>query len=383
MHSSMTPAQKRALNYATAGAIVVGLVFLRNYLMLTATACIIAYLFHPLYVRLKKHMSTNSAATITMLCSLLLVVIPLILVTVLAAKQLASIGTGVSESIRSTDLSKLGQDTLDSVNELLARIPFINAHVSEASIADSAKSIAQTVGNTLLGYLTGFVSSFISLFTTVIVFIFIQFSLIKHGNQVLAIIRELNPLGREATDHYLEKMGAMVRGTVQGQFIIALVQGFLASATIALVGYPQLFFVLFIITTVLSVIPLGAGILVMPIGIVMALFGNVWGGVIVNLEHLIINTNVDNVLRPRLVPKAARLDAALMLVSVFAGIATFGYLGIVIGPTLMIVLVTTLDVYLRVQKGYKSAAPDHGNPHSLRMRLAGLNRDPRKAATKR
>jgi len=46
-----------------------------------------------------------------------------------------------------------------------------------------------------------------------------------------------------------------------------------------------------------------------------------------------------------------RLDSALMLLSVFAGIAMFGAFGIVIGPVLMIVIVTTISVYLAVYKG--------------------------------
>ena len=59
----------------------------------------------------------------------------------------------------------------------------------------------------------------------------------------------------------------------------------------------------------------------------MILFGNVFGGVFVILLHLIVVTNIDNFLRPILVPREARLDSALMLLAVFAGIAMFGVLG--------------------------------------------------------
>jgi predicted PurR-regulated permease PerM len=55
-------------------------------------------------------------------------------------------------------------------------------------------------------------------------------------------------------------------------------------------------------------------------------------------------------LRPILVPRDARLNSALMLLAVFAGIAMFGPWGIVIGPVLMILIVTTIDVYLAVYK---------------------------------
>ena len=55
-------------------------------------------------------------------------------------------------------------------------------------------------------------------------------------------------------------------------------------------------------------------------------------------------------MRPKLVPSEARLDPALTLLSVFSGMAFFGFLGIVLGPVIMIVIVTTIQVYLEVFK---------------------------------
>ena len=98
-------------------------------------------------------------------------------------------------------------------------------------------------------------------------------------------------------------------------------------------------------------IPLGGGILSIPVGIGMMLFGNMFGGIFVIAFHLFVVTNIDNVLRPILVPRQARLDSALMLLAVFAGIAMWGFWGIVIGPVVMIVVVTTVSVYLAVYKG--------------------------------
>jgi predicted PurR-regulated permease PerM len=72
----------------------------------------------------------------------------------------------------------------------------------------------------------------------------------------------------------------------------------------------------------------------------------------------LVVTNIDNFLRPILVPRDARLNSALMLLSVFAGIAMFGPWGIVIGPVLMILIVTTIDVYLAVYQGVELEQPD-------------------------
>jgi len=113
--------------------------------------------------------------------------------------------------------------------------------------------------------------------------------------------------------------------------------------------------------TALSVIPLGSGIVTIPFGIGMMFFGNIAGGLFVVLFHLLGITNVDNFLRPILVPKEARLDPALMLLSVFSGIAMFGFFGIILGPVLMIIIVTTISVYLEVYKGVEMKADTDGS----------------------
>jgi predicted PurR-regulated permease PerM len=184
-----------------------------------------------------------------------------------------------------------------------------------------------------------------------VLFLYIFISLLTNRAEVATLVRQLNPLGEEVTDLYLQKMGAMVKGTVRGQFVIALAQGVSGAASIYIAGLHEGFFIFAILLTALSVIPLGGGILSIPVGIGMILFGNVFGGVFVIAFHLVVVTNIDNVLRPILVPREARLDSALMLLAVFAGIAMFGFWGIVIGPVLMIVVVTTISVYLAVYKG--------------------------------
>src|SRR6201998_705940 len=90
----------------------------------------------------------------------------------------------------------------------------------------------------------------------------------------------------------------------------------------------------------------------------MIFYGNIFGGAFVVLWHLLVVTNIDNFLRPILVPRDARLTSALLLLSVFAGIAMFGPWGIVIGPVLMILIITTIDVYLAVYKGVELEEPD-------------------------
>lgn len=352
MKSKHTPSQKRALAVATAFAIVLGIWFLRSYFSMLVIAGALTYLFYPLYSKLQKRMGNGSAASITLAVSLLTVIVPVILVGVLASAQIRTMIDNATVFFADFNTNYYGQKSLELVNSFLDKLPVSAGPINEATLIEGIKSGATRIGTEIIGGLARTATSFIGWFSAFIIYLFLFVSLLRNGPLLLDIFRKLNPLGEEISNVYLSRIGAMVRGTVFGQLMIALVQGFLGALAVAIAGYPGLFFIMFIIFTLLSIIPLGAGILALPIGVFMILFGNIWGGIIVIGEHLLINTNVDNVLRPILVPKEARLDAALMLLSVFAGIRIFGFLGMIVGPTMMILIVTTVKTYLEVFKQF-------------------------------
>ena len=358
MDTEFTLTQKRALAVATAIAILFGAYFLRGYFILIVVAAVAAYLFTPLFSRLNRRFGTGLSATLTLLAAIAAVGVPLALFVFLAVVQITNMVERVADWVSRTDLSALGDQALRFVNDVLQRVPFIDVTVTPDSLRSSMTTVAQKVGEWLLGLLQGAAGSVFGGVTAAILFLYVFISLLVNRDSVLTIIRQLNPLGEDVTDLYMAKMGAMVRGTVMGQFVIAVCQGVAGAASIYIAGFHQGFFLFAVLLSALSVIPLGSGIVTIPFGIGMILFGNVFGGVFVILFHLIVVTNIDNFLRPILVPRAARLDSALMLLAVFAGIAMFGAWGIVIGPVLMIVIVTTISVYLAVYKDVPMAAPE-------------------------
>ena len=351
MKTEFTTNQKRALAVVTAIALIFGAYFLRRYFMLIVIAAIIAYLFSPLYNRLRTKLNGGLATTLTVLAALGTVVIPLTAVISLATVQISHMLIGAADWAKTADLNALGDKAITTVNNGLQKLPFQTPTISVESLRENVGKVAQTVGEWLLRTLSGAAGGAIGLITSTIIFLYVLISLLVNKTEIITLIRRMNPLGEEVTDLYLAKMGAMVKGTVKGQFIIALIQGTLGAMSIYIAGFHDGFFIFAIFLTALSVIPLGSGIVTIPFGIGLMFFGNVAGGLFIALFHIIGITNVDNFLRPILVPREARLDPALMLLSVFSGIAMFGFFGIVLGPVLMILIVTTISVYLAVYKG--------------------------------
>ena len=315
MKTEFTVNQKRALAVVTIIALLFGAYFLRRYFMLIVIAAIIAYLFTPLHNRLRTKLNSGLATTLTVLAALGIVVIPLIGIISLATVQVSHMLIGVADWAKTADLNALGDRAITTVNGLLGKLPFQTPQISLDALRTNLGKVAQTIGEWLLRTLSGAAGGAIGLITSAIIFLYVLISLLTNKAEVATLIRRLNPLGDEVTDLYFAKMGAMVKGTVKGQFIIALIQGTLGAVSIYIAGFHDAFFVMAIFLTALSVIPLGSGIVTIPFGIGMMLFGNIAGGAFVVLFHLIGITNVDNFLRPILVPKEARLDPALMLLS--------------------------------------------------------------------
>ncbi|MGV0626731.1 AI-2E family transporter [Mycolicibacter minnesotensis] len=372
MNREFTPTQRQALAVFTVISLLFGAYFLRSYFVLIVVAAVGAYLFTPLFRLLGRRLPTGLAATGTLLAALAVVIIPVGLSVSLAVMQISRTAGEVADWVQATDPTALGDKVLEFINGLLARVPFMHVELTLDSLRQAIVNVAQKGGELLLHVLEGAAGGVVGAVTSAIIFLYVFLALLTHREELHELIRQLNPLGGEVTDLYLAKMGSMVRGTVGGQFVIAVCQGVAGAGSIYIGGFHQAFFIFAILLTALSIIPLGGGIVTMPFGIGMALLGNVPGGLFVFFFHLIVVTNIDNFLRPMLVPRDARLNSALMLLAVFAGIGMFGFWGIVIGPVIMIIIVTTIDVYRAAYHGVELQTPDEEPKPRWRIPVPGF-----------
>lgn len=345
---TVTHQQKRVLAIAMIAAGVASLWFLKFYLMLIVISAVIAFLFNPVYQWLiVKGRSQGQAALLTFLASLLAIILPVFLIGFITVLQIQSLSSDIASGNYSISLTDVGNSLVNTVNNLFEQVG-VSYTVTVDQMANAVSSAAASFSENIVSGLLSSISGIFAFITTAIIYIYVFMSMLRHQNKIVETARLLNPLGDEASGLYLERMGAMTKATVRGQFIIAFMQGLESAVVLSLVGLSDLFFFFLMLLTALSVIPLGAGIVTIPLGIIMILTGNVWQGAVVILNHLLVVTNIDNVMRPKLVPDKARLDPALMILAVFSGLAYFGFIGIVIGPVIMIVLLTTMHIFLEV-----------------------------------
>lgn len=339
------PSYARALTVSVIIALAVGFMLLKSFLPLILIAMIAAFLFNPVYewliVRTKKK---QTAAVVTLLITFLVLIIPILLILIATAMQASVLVSDLSNFAGGKDFGRIAQDLLNWINYTGTSISGQTVSLTYADVSSYLASHAATVAQYVAELVAGWIGGVGSLVTSAVLYIYVFIAALTHKEDLNKLVHDLNPLGDKTTDLYIAKAQAMTKAMVKGQFVIALVQGIVSAFILYLVGVP--YTVLFLLVlTFLSIIPLGAGIVTIPLGAVMILLGNIPGGVIVILNHLIVVTNIDNVLKPRLVPKSVHLNPALLLLAVFGGMNLFGFLGIILGPVLMILIVTTLQIY--------------------------------------
>lgn len=155
----------------------------------------------------------------------------------------------------------------------------------------------------------------------------------------------LSPLKDAQEKQLIDKFVSVSRATLMGNLVVAIIQGILTAVIFWIAGVPSAAF-WGLVTTILSLIPmLGSAVVWLPAGIILLLIGNIWQGIFVLLTGGLVVSSIDNILRPKLVEGQTSLHPLLVFLSTIGGILVFGITGFIIGPVIVVLFLTLLDIY--------------------------------------
>ncbi len=329
-------------------ALVLGIWFVGPFLGVIALAALLAFLFYGVYERFAEKTKPGLAATLTFLVSLVVVVVPVILIGIFTALQLAQLAASLTSSFNGdfSSLPAIAQDVINQLNKIVAPIAGTESAISGQGIMEFLRNTLPGLLRTVAGFLTGLIGNIPMAIILTIMYIFLFYEFLVFGKKIHHSMVALSPFQPEVTRLYLARVGLMTNAMAKGQLMIALILGALEAAVIATCFNAWEFFVLMTVAfAFFNLIPLGAGIIAYPIVIFGMLLGSFWPGVAA-LILISIVSNLESFLRPKFIPKSITLTNGLTMLAAFGGIALFGLLGVVYGPIIMIIIVTSIQMYL-------------------------------------
>ena len=97
---------------------------------------------------------------------------------------------------------------------------------------------------------------------------------------------------------------------------------------------------------VLSIVPgIGAALVWVPAVIYLFVTGQMLAGTLLGLWCAAVVGTIDNVLRPVLVGRDAKMPDLLILVGTLGGLYLFGPIGFIVGPIVCGLFITAWDIY--------------------------------------
>jgi predicted PurR-regulated permease PerM len=158
-------------------------------------------------------------------------------------------------------------------------------------------------------------------------------------------LQELSPLDVDISQRYIRKTTVMITSMVKGVFLVALIQGLVMGFFFWLARIPFTWF-LTILSIAFAVLPaVGISFIVLPLAVILLLSGQTGPALLILFGFYGVVNIIDTILRPKLVSKEAYLNFALILIAIFGGLQLAGLLGIIYGPVVMILFMTTIEIY--------------------------------------
>lgn len=343
-------------------ALVASFALMRPYISTILLATLMAVLFNGVYGGLldKFKGSRAKAALVVTIYSMLAFGIPLSIILFLAFDQAMSFIESLNintAAIGGFDIDNAAASIVESINSISADLFGQPNLINIDQVNELLHDIIPAVLNTLVDMVVGVTKSVPALFMNMIIYFFVFTGLLVNQENIAKRLKQLSPFSKKLNDLYVSRSMAMSKAMLKGQLLIAFLQGLAGATSLALIGLGEYFVFFVLLFTLMCLIPLGSGIILIPLGMIMIPFGYVWQGLFILAVHFILTTNIDNVIRPKVVPKDAWLPASLTILSALGGVALFGLIGVVYGPIIMIVIMTTLEAYtdMKKEKVLKSA----------------------------
>jgi len=296
----------------------------------------LALIFYPLNLWIRRRVIENrtAAAAISTLTAVFTVVVPLLIFGWLLLSESRELYPRTNEWLTGISQRRLEVQIPEPLKT------YWDLDLGDI-VAGNLKSLQESItssGTLILKNIFFFLASFV-------VMVFTLFVFFRDGEKFLNWLIDILPMDQEYKHRIANQLYITTMAVVRGLLLTAAFQGLMGALGYWLAGVPApaLFGML---TTFAAMVPfVGTSLVWLPLaagmyfwkGLQAGLFVLLWGAVVVGL--------LDNLLRPILIGRGARLPIFLLFLGIFGGMKVYGPLGLFLGPLLISCVIVFLQIY--------------------------------------
>jgi predicted PurR-regulated permease PerM len=223
--------------------------------------------------------------------------------------------------------------------------------LTQAQLQASVVKAVSEVGKKLLENLPGRIGDMAGAAAHFALMAFALFFFLRDGSQFLTKVGELIPFSLRHRERLMNQVKDTVVSTIYGGIVVSLAQGLIGGAVFAILSIhsPVLWGLAISISSFIPVV--GATVIWIPAVFILLFKGFVGQAIVLAIAGIIGISGVDNVLRPIIMRGRLKMPLLVIFFSVLGGIEVFGLIGLVMGPLVLAVFISVIDILRDVEEG--------------------------------
>lgn len=244
--------------------------------------------------------------------------------------------------------------------DIIAIVKELSMGTVDLSLFDYKKELLNFIASyseRIIGYSTNFVKNIGGFFVSLIFLAFSLYFFYIDGETLLLLLKKAIPIDTKASTAIFEKIRDVTNNLFRGLFLVSFCQGIIAFVVYLIFGIEGAL-LLAILTFFSSFLPLiGCGFVWGSIGIGLFFSASPIKAIAFLIVSGICISSLDNFLRPFFLKNRIKVHPFLIFFSMLGGVKLFSFNGIILGPMLIILFFTILDIALDEDISTKAELP--------------------------
>ncbi|GAA7171936.1 AI-2E family transporter [Helicobacter pylori] len=259
----------------------------------------------------------------------------------------------LAKALKNFDINLVTQ-TLDYVKNyqftLSESFNFLEPKIKEFLASIDLNSISKQI----LSYASNFTKSGAKFLVDMVLICVFYFFANLYGTELVIYLKSIIPIDKKELDDVLSEVGNVMAVVLYSMVIIAIFQGALFGLITMFYGYDGI--LMGVIFAVSSLIPaIGGALIYVPVSLYEFASNNLNSALVIFIYSVIIISFIaDTLIKPliikwinkKLVKTPTKINELLIFLAMIAGISTFGFWGIILGPAILTFFVSTLRMYV-------------------------------------
>ncbi|UWU97511.1 AI-2E family transporter [Campylobacter jejuni] len=259
----------------------------------------------------------------------------------------------LAKALKNFDINLVTQ-TLDYVKNYQFTLPesfnFLEPKIKEFLASVDLNSISKQI----LSYASSFTKSGAKFLIDMVLICVFYFFANLYGTELVIYLKSIIPIDKKELDDVLSEVGNVMAVVLYSMVIVAIFQGALFGLITIFYGYDGI--LMGVIFAVSSLIPaIGGALIYVPVSLYEFASNNLNSALVIFIYSVIVISFIaDTLIKPliikwinkKLVKTPTKINELLIFLAMIAGISTFGFWGIILGPAILTFFVSTLRMYV-------------------------------------